>query len=172
MGLSDIKPDDAPGKKDASGKKGASGRKDAPAVTGSGEDGLHAGFLDGAFDIHESILAKEADDPEHEAFCDGIAHQLPVKAERTPVIDMSTWLSLNADAVEAIKAYGDDVVVEFTCQDKRYSCSIPAGFDFTKCTLNDNTVCVLCVAEAVGYVSIPPRVCATFGRIEQRLLRE
>ena len=159
----------------------ASDAKVALMTAKSDAVGLHARFFDKVFNIHETISAREIGDPEHpedseraehDAFCLRIVAQLSVKTEHTPVIDMETWLSLNANAIEAIKAYAGDVIVKFICQDRRYSCLIPAGFDFTECMLGDcadcadcidcigcagcvgRTVCVLCVAEAVGYEEI------------------
>ena len=70
------------------------------------------------------------------------------------MIDMGAWLTLNADAIQAIQAYGGDVEVRFTCQNRRFSCLVPAGFDFAPCMLTENIACVLCVAEAVVYQEI------------------
>jgi len=115
---------------------------------------LHVEFFGSIQNAHDTIQASEASDLEHDAFCDGIAAQLAMKAEEAPVIDMGEWLSLNAEAVKAIEAYGSDITLLFACQGVHFRCVIPAGFDFKPCSDENGSVCVLCVAEAVGYERI------------------
>ena len=84
------------------------------------------------------------------AFCEDFASRLTQTANGKYKVNLGSWLLLNADAIQALQACEADVTVTFTCQGQRFRFTIPAGFDFASLADADGSVCVLCLAEALG----------------------
>ena len=69
---------------------------------------------------------------------------------------MKPWLRLNAEAAKAIEECKENVTLECTCNDFRFSVEIPADASLQKFVDEHGCVCVVCLAEEFGYEVLDP----------------
>lgn len=111
---------------------------------------LHIRFFGSVPAAHEQIRAAVADDLAFRTFCEQFASRLTRNQEGIFEVDLGSWLLLDAGAVQALQACGSDVALNFTLQEERFRILLPAGFDLSFLAGEDGSVCVLCLAEALG----------------------
>ena len=110
------------------------------------EADLHDRFGSRAED-HEHIASVEYALPAHVQFCAAVADSI---RNGETLIDMASWLSLDAQAVSAIEA--SNVAITITFAGMRVV--IPAGASLHPYADRNNSVCLICLAEAFGYEAL------------------